>query len=144
MVARTPGHGMGGHGPMGRPLTRGRFGSRAARASAAVLAIAAGLALSAPAQAQTATTLVSNASETRTATSSTARATNFTAGSNSGGYTITEIQLWLNDSDLASELPVLKDRRSLAPLGPAPHGWRHSGSSRVPLARNWSSLTMAT
>ena len=96
MVARTQGHGMGGHGPMGRPLPRGRFGSTAARASAAVLAIAAGLALSAPAQAQTATTFVSNIGQTNSSFASLIsttdwRAQQFETGSNAGGYNLSEI-----------------------------------------------------
>ncbi len=107
MVARTSGHETGGRWPMGRPLPTGRCGSRTARAAArrlatgSLLVLGGLLGVAADAQAQTDTTLVSNAGETRSSTNSAPRATSFTTGSNSGGYTITEIQLWLSSNGLA-------------------------------------------
>ena len=80
-----------------------RAGAVACYAAVTVLvSVAALLGLPLQAEAQTVQTLVSNASETRAANSANARATSFTTGSNAGGYTITEIQLWIADTSLAT------------------------------------------
>ena len=68
---------------------------RSARALAAValLALLGALALPAPAQAQTVTTLVSNTGETPGSSSSSIQAQTFTTGSNTGGYTLSEVDV---------------------------------------------------
>ena len=69
----------------------GLLHSARARAAAALLALVGALALPATAEAQTTTTFVSNAGETWSGSASSIMAQSFTTGSNTGGYTLSEV-----------------------------------------------------
>ena len=72
---------------------RALVGSASALAAAALLALFGALALPATAQAQTTTTFVSNTGETQNSSSGAILAQSFTTGSNTGGYTLSEVAI---------------------------------------------------